>query len=192
MREGTPGAGCSGSDGHPPIMRSAITSGGPAIGVMEPVQKRHSGDRPAYPGHGWHASGHELADALMWPRLVEVARVFEEDFEQVPLASDKDVAEAFASYAAEESLADRVRTRCADRCLHDLRAGAFGGTVEVATVLVVAIANDEPRPDPKRRCVPHLLGDPRCVRLWGDRKVDDLAGGLIDDEEREMGRNHRS
>lgn len=76
---------------------------------MEAVQKRRCDDRSVFPG--WHAERHALTDSLMRTRRVEITAVLDEHREQMPLAQNKDVVQAFASYASEETLADRVCTR---------------------------------------------------------------------------------
>ncbi len=113
---------------------------------MEPVQKRDCDDRPVSSGGGRRSGRHELTDALMRTGLVEVATVFDEHLEQVPLIENEKLVEAFAPYAAEQALTDRVRARRSDRCSEDSRANSLRYAVEVSTELVVAVANDEAGP----------------------------------------------
>jgi hypothetical protein len=81
----------------------------------------------------------------------DVARDLEldEDREDLTLAEDEHVIEALAAH--------------------------LGDAVEVAAVLVVAIAKDEARSGAERRRVPELLGDPRGARIGRDRDAHHLA-----------------
>ena len=80
--------------------------------------------------------GYGLLDALMRPRLVEVGDVLLENTAQVLLAQEQDVIEALTAHAPEEAFADRIRTRCLDRCAQHLDPGSRGDGSEVRTVVL--------------------------------------------------------
>ena len=64
-------------------------------------------------------------------------------------------------------------------------AGALGDAVEHRTELVVAVADEEPRPLPEGRRVAQLLRSPLPGGRARHRHVDDAPGVHVDDEERE-------
>ncbi len=83
--------------------------------MVQAAQDRHRTYRAgAVPGHVRWRFGERLAESLVWPRAVEVGDVFAQHTGEVPLAEDERVIQAFATHAAQEALAGRVRPRPAD------------------------------------------------------------------------------
>jgi hypothetical protein len=92
---------------------------------------------------------------------IEVAGVFGENPFEVTLAEDEDVIEALAADAAQEALADRVRSWSSDGSAEDACPVCGGHPVEERTELAVAIPKEEPRTLSVGRRVAQLLRDPR-------------------------------
>ncbi len=105
-----------------------------------------------------------LVDALMRARAIEVQHVLREDTPQVRLTHDHEVIQAVASDAAQQPLADRVRSRCLDRCSEDLDAVAGGSGIEKGTVRGISIAHEVRRRLTEGRCLAQLLRDPSVCR----------------------------
>jgi hypothetical protein len=107
-------------------------------------------------------------DARCWDRdsptkpLMRAVRVeiseseLSENTVQVTLPQDEHVLEALPPGAAEKSLDHGIHQRCPYRCLDDPHARSFRHPIELGSVLVVSVTDDELRPLPERRGVAEL------------------------------------
>jgi len=119
------------------------------------------------------ANRYPLTNSLVRPRLVEInERVFPQHSKQVPLAQDDHEVEALASDATEESLAGCVHQGRTRRGFQHASRHALGHAVELRTVLVVAIADDDLRPVAKRSRISDLLRRPLLGRMARRRDVE--------------------
>ena len=106
---------------------------------------------------------------------------------KVRLRKDDCVIKAFAPDAPQKPFAHRIHQRSLHRGAQDANPGALGDAIEDRTELVVAIADNELRPLPKRRCIVQLLRRPHLRRRACDGNVDHAFCVHVDDEEREDG-----
>ncbi len=169
--------------------------------MMETAEDGERHDLSSPGGSRRRTDGHQLIDALVRARLVEVAAVFDEHREQVLLAENEEVVEALPSHAAEKPFDDCVGARGPDGRLEDPRTSAASDAIELRAVLGVAVADHEARRSAEDGGVAHLLRDPAGAGLARDRDVDDPARAQLDDEKCEDGpetsvaqlqKNHRS
>ena len=86
-----------------------------------------------------------LREPLMRTLSVEVAGIVGEQAFEVAVAEDENVIEAVAPYAPEDSLADSVRSRLAERGAQHADACPGGDPVEDGAELRVAITEKEAR-----------------------------------------------
>jgi hypothetical protein len=90
---------------------------------------------------------------------------------EVPPVEDQEPVETLRADGSDEALGDRVRLRCADRCLDDLDTFASKDRVEVTRELGVAIADQETNRHRSLGQCPSelagLLGNPSAARLCG-------------------------
>jgi hypothetical protein len=137
--------------------------------------------RPAG-GLPWWRLGGRLPEALVWPVPAEVGDVLAEHTAEVPLAEDKQIIEAFTAYAAQEALAEGIRTWRSMRRAQDANAAACSDLRERCPVLPVVVADEVPVALVERRGLAQLLGDPRVGRVARHPDVDHAARPERDDE----------
>jgi hypothetical protein len=90
----------------------------------------------------------------VWASLIEVALVLMEGPAEVTLIEDEEKVEAFASQAAQESLAYGISFRSLKGSSQDLDIGPIGDPVKSSAELVVVITNQESWSLAERRCFP--------------------------------------
>ena len=73
--------------------------------------------------------------------MIEIRDIFTYDPVQVSLTQNQNMIQAFASYAANEALTDRIRLWRPQRRSEHLNSSAFGHSREALSILVVIVAN---------------------------------------------------
>src|SRR5262245_12304276 len=101
------------------------------------------------------------------------------------LSQDKSMIEAFAPYAPQQPLADRVRAWGLDPRAEHLDVGSGCDGLEAGAVFRIVIPNQVPRRDPEGRGLPQLLGDPPVRGRAGHADVHDTPRAEFGDEEGE-------
>jgi hypothetical protein len=138
--------------------------------------------------HAWRWDRDALTKALMGTASVEVPdSELTKKAVQVTLPQDDYVIEAFLARATEKPLDHRIHQRGAHRRLDDPNARPLRHAIELGTVLVVPIADDELRFSAEGRGVPELLGRPLLIRVVGRRLVHHPLAVDVHDEESEDG-----
>jgi hypothetical protein len=151
-----------------PVIRAAFcTLRRPPVVVMKPSQDGPRHDFAIGAG-GWPFVGSPrdpLADALMWPRLVEILEsILAQHPPQLLLPQNHDVVETLATYTAQKPLDDGIAVRRLRRDLHDVDAHAVRHGVELFAELAVVVSDEVLRPLSERRRLPQLLSGPRVAR----------------------------
>jgi hypothetical protein len=107
----------------------------------------------------------------VWAVAVVVVGVDAEHAFEVAPTRDQEPVEAVGADGPHESLSDRVRFAGSHRCLDDADGFAGEDCVEVAGGLAVAVADQEPEPEPCRPLLERpgeparLLGNPATGRV---------------------------
>jgi hypothetical protein len=108
----------------------------------------------------------------VWASLIEVVLVLPYDPAEVALIEDKEKVEAFAPYAAQESLAYGIGLGSLKGSGQDFDTGPLSDPVKGMAELVVVVANQESWSLAKRSCLPQLLGDPGVVGTSGYAEME--------------------
>jgi len=101
---------------QPPILPSS----NPSIVVMKPAKDRISHD-PRWrlhvcTQHVFWWIRNTLTNPLMRSRTIEIRDILADDTMEMSLTQNEDMIQAFASYTANEALADRIGLWCCNRC----------------------------------------------------------------------------
>ena len=153
---------------HPSALR------GPLIRVVQAAQDGHRAYRPlAALGLRRQRLGQRLPETLVRPHAVEVGDVLAERAAQVALAEDEQVVKALAADAAEEALADGVRSRGADRRAQDRDLAGCGDAREGRPELAVVVADQVAGMLIVRGRLAQLPGHPGVGRVPRHAEMDD-------------------
>ncbi len=98
------------------------------------------------------------------------------------LAEHENLIEALSAHASQKALAHGIRSRRSHGRLDNSCSHSAGSSVEFLPVLVVAIADDEPRADAEGRGVSQLLGHPSRGGLARCGDVHQATRAYLDNE----------
>jgi len=155
--------------------------------ASEPVESADA-SRVIWPLFWERARGSGLGQGAVRAVMVEVVFVFGQHCSCVALVDDEDPVEEFSADAADEPLGDRVGSWGSNWRFDHLASGGSEDRIEAGGELAVAVPDEEAEVlhgvVEVHREIPGLLGQPRPGGVRGDAEDVDLAGGVVDDEER--------
>ena len=123
----------------------------------------------------YRCDGNGLTNALVGSSQIEVADVFLNLMEKVPLGQDEQVIQALPPQAAHESFADRIGAWCPDGRMQYLNAYPCSYPIKLCAEFAVVVADEKTRSLSEGRRLAQLLRYPHLPWMMRDADLDNSA-----------------